>query len=160
NPHNLLVDNSGHIWLIDFQETRSSHILRDVAMLDSAIRFQLLTEGDATLEERNHLEESLLGGIEHFSEVEQLASSISTENQVLAKAYATVVHLRSLAYRLVAQNHHWATKNQEDDIREYYIALFYSALNTLQFFSLPSVQREHALLSASLLVDKLGLDNK
>ena len=136
NPHNLLVDNTGHIWLIDFQETHSSHILRDVAMLDSAVRFQLLTEGDATLEERKHLEESLFDSIKHFSEVEQLDSSILTENQVLAKAYATVVHLRCLAYRLVAQNQRWVTQNQEDDIREYYVALFYSALNTLQFFSL------------------------
>ncbi len=160
NPHNLLVDNTGHVWLIDFQETGSSHILRDVAMLDSAIRFQLLTEGDATLEERNHLEEALLESIQHFSEVEQLASSISIGNQVLAKAYATVVHLRRLAHRLVAQNQRLVTQNQDDDINEYYIALFYSALNTLQFFSLPPVQREHALLSASLLVDRLGLDSK
>lgn len=160
NPHNLLVDNTGHIWLIDFQETGSSHILRDVAMLDSAIRFQLLIEGDATLEERNYLEEVLLDGVQHFSEVEQLASSISIGNQKLAKAYATVVHLRRLAHRLVAQNQRLVTQNQDDDISEYYIALFYSALNTLQFFSLPSTQREHALLSASLLVDSLGLASK
>ncbi len=153
NPHNLLVDNTGYIWLIDFQGTGPSHILRDVAMLDSAVRFQLLTEDDATLEERLHMEEMLLDGIQHFSQVEQLASGFLTENQALAKAYATVVHLRRLSCQLVAQN-------QQDDISEYYIALFYTALNTLQFFSLPSRQREHALLSASLLADRLGLNNK
>ncbi len=153
NPHNLLVDNNGDIWLIDFQGTGPSHILRDVAMLDSAIRFQLLAEDDATLEERYHLEEVLLDGIQRFSQIEQLAPSISTGNQALMKAYATVVHLRSLAHRLVAQN-------RVDDISEYYTALFYTALNTLQFFTLSSRQREHALLSASLLVDRLGLDNK
>jgi len=38
--------------------------------------------------------------------------------------------------------------------------LLYSALNTLRFSSLQQIQLEHALLSASLLVDKLGLDNK
>jgi thiamine kinase-like enzyme len=150
NPHNLLVDNTGHIWLIDFQGTGPSHILRDVAMLDSAVRFQLLTADDATLEERLYMEEMLLEGVQHFSQVEQMVSSFSTENQALAKAYATVVHLRSLAHRLVAQN-------QSDDISEYYIALFYAALNTLQFFSLSFRQREHALLCASLLADRLGL---
>src|SRR5205814_944496 len=107
----------------------------------------------ATLEERLHMEEMLLDGIQHFSQVEQLASGFLTENQALAKAYATVVHLRRLSCQLVAQN-------QQDDISEYYIALFYTALNTLQFFSLSSRQREHALLSASLLADRLGFGSK
>ena len=47
--------------------------------------------------------------------------------------------------------------NPDDDISEYYIALLYIALNTLCYSSLPPVQREHALLSASLLADHLAL---
>ncbi len=147
NPYNLLVDNTGYMWLIDFQETGKSHFLRDVAMLDSAVRFQLLNTEEATLEERLHMEEALCS-IDRFSQVEQLAPKLSTENQSLAKAYATIVHLRRLACRLVEHN-------PSDDISEYYIALFYSALNTLQFFSLPLGLREHALLCASLLADRL-----
>lgn len=152
NPHNLLVDNTGHMWLIDFQETSQSHILRDVALLDSAVRFQLLPADQATLAERLHLEEALLDNIQPSNQVEQLATSFPTGNPALAKVYATVTHLHKLARGLVQQN-------PSDDIREYYIALFYTALNTLQFFSLPSVQREHALLSASLLADRLGLSS-
>jgi CheY-like chemotaxis protein len=147
NPYNLLVDNTGYMWLIDFQETGKSHFLRDVAMLDSTVRFQLLNTEEATLEERLHMEEALCS-IDRFSQVEQLAPKLSTENQSLAKAYATIVHLRRLACRLVEHN-------PSDDISEYYIALFYSALNTLQFFSLPLGLREHALLCASLLADRL-----
>lgn len=153
NPHNLLVDNAGHIWLIDFQGTGPGHILRDVAMLDSAIRFQILAENAASLEERLYMEEFLLDSLQNFSQVEQMSSSIPTENQALAKAYAVVVHLRRQAYRLVAQN-------QDSRLSEYYIALFFSALNTLQFFSLSSTQREHALLSASLLADRLDLSSR
>src|SRR5579863_10034928 len=138
NPHNLLVDNTGYMWLIDFQGTGKSHFLRDVAMLDTA---------EATLEERLHMEEALYS-IDHFSQVEQLATKLSAENQSLAKAYATIVHLRRLACQLVEHN-------PSDDISEYYIALFYSALNTLRFFSLPLELREHALLCASLLADRL-----
>ena len=149
NPHNLLVDSTGNVWLIDFQGTGPSHILRDVAMLDSAVRFQLLTAEEATLEERLQMEEALFS-IEHFSQVEQLAAKYSTETPALAKAYAIVVHLRSVARTLVKQN-------PRDDMSEYYIALFYNAMNTIRFLSLPSVQREHALLSASLLADRLGL---
>lgn len=150
NPHNLLVDNTGYIWLIDFQGTGLSHIFRDVTMLDSVIRFQLLSEGEASLEERLLMEEALLENVQHFSQVERLMDNFSTKNQALAKAYAVVAHLRCLAYRLVAQN-------EFNNINEYYIALFYTALNTLRFFSLSAGQREHALLCASLLADRLGL---
>ncbi len=157
NPHNLLVDNTGHIWLIDFQGTGLSHILRDVAMMDSAIRFQLLAENAASLEERYFLEEVLFGDIQRFSQVEQLADTIPTGNQEIAKAYATVVHLRRLAYRLIGLDQQ---SEIQGDISEYYIALFYTALNTLQFFSLSLTQREHALLSASLLADRLGFGHE
>jgi CheY-like chemotaxis protein len=152
NHHNLLVDSTGNMWMIDFQGTRPSHILRDVAILDSAIRFQLLTAEEATLKDRLQMEKALCG-IERFSQVEQLTIKLSPGNRALSKAYATIVHLRSLAHRLVEQN-------PSDDMREYFIALFYTALYTLRFSLLTSEQREHALLSASLLVDKLGLNNK
>lgn len=149
NRHNLLVDANSHTWLIDFQSVGQGHILRDVAQLDSEIRFFLLGLDDATLDERLEMEEALCS-IERFSQVRQLASSFSTENTALAKAYAVVVYLRSLAYKLVAQN-------PSDDIHEYYIALFYNAVNTIRFYSLSASQREHALLCASLLADRLGL---
>ena len=146
------MDKTGHVWLIDFQDTGKGHILRDVAILDSVVRFQLLTAQEATLEERLLMEESLCS-IEHFSQVKDLVDRFSPSNPELAKAYGTVVYLRGLASKLVE-------RNPSDDISEYYAALLYSALNTLRFSSLQQIQLEHALLSASLLVDKLGLDNK
>jgi CheY-like chemotaxis protein len=149
NQHNLLVDKTGHMWLIDFQRTGQGHILRDIAKLDTEVLFQLLTAEEATLDECLYMEE-VLCSIESFSQVEQLGTKLSTENQALAKAYSTVVHLRTLARKLVEQN-------PSDDISEYYIALFYNAVNTLRFYSLPSRQREHALLCASILADRLGL---
>lgn len=147
NPHNLLIDDSEHVWLIDFQETGPSHILRDVAMLDSALRFQLLRAEEATLDERLQMEEVLTNS-EYFNHMEQLPSTLPFENKAVAKVYAIIVHLRKLAHRLVEQN-------TSDNTDEYHIALFYTALNTLQFSSLAEVQREHVLLSASLLVDQL-----
>jgi hypothetical protein len=152
NQHNLLVDSTGHVWMIDFQETGQSHILRDLATLDSAVRFQLLTAEKATLRERLYIEQ-ILCVVERFSQIEQLPTTLSTRNQALVKAYATVVHLRTLAHRLVDHN-------PNGDMSEYYIALLYNALNTLQFSSLSQTQREHALLCASLLVDKLGLTSR
>jgi hypothetical protein len=67
------------------------------------------------------------------------------------KAYSIVVHLRNLARHIVKQN-------PNDDFNEYYAALLYNALNTVRFMTLEQEQREHALLSASLLASRLKLD--
>jgi len=148
NHHNLLIDTTRHTWLIDFQSTGSGHFLRDVAKLDTEIRLALLAPEEATLDERLCMEEALCG-IDRFSQVERLSTSFSTENRALARAYDIVVYLRTLARKLVVQN-------PSDDISEYYIALFYNAMNMLRFYG-PVVLREHALLSASILADRLGL---
>jgi hypothetical protein len=42
-----------------------------------------------------------------------------------------------------------------DEMREYYAALLYITMNTLSFSSLKVEQCEHALISASLLLDRL-----
>ncbi len=149
NLHNILVNKEGSTWLIDFQETRQTHILRDIAMLDAAIRFQLLEPADATLAERLQLEEALCR-LTSFSQVEQMNPCLFKTNPALEKAYTIVLHLRRLAYRLTMQH------NSSDTISEYYIALLFTALNTLQFSSLSLEQREHALICASLLVDRLA----
>jgi CheY-like chemotaxis protein len=149
NEHNILVDYAEHTWLIDFLFTGPGHILRDVVKLDSVVRFQLLLEGEATLDERLKMEEPLCS-LNRSSQVEQLVPDFPTENKALAKAYATSVHLRTIAYQLVDQN-------PSDDFSEYHIASLYHAMNIIRFFSLPNIQREHALLSASLLADNLGL---
>lgn len=147
NQRNLLIAGDGHVWMIDFQETTHSHILRDIARLDSIIRFQLLRPEEATLKERLQMEEALCS-IEHFSQVEQQENPFSKSNHALAKAYAIVMHLRKLAgiLRRLTPN---------DDMSEYYVALLYYAVNTLRFSQLSVDQREHALLSACLLAARL-----
>lgn len=145
NSHNILVDADGHTWLIDFFLTGRGHILRDVAQLDAVVRMELLEPTEATLDERLSMEETLLG-IDRFSQIDHLKTAFPTENPALAKAYATVVHLRGLARQLVAHN-------PSDDFSEYHIASLYQALHRIRF--LPKVQRDHALLSASLLAEKL-----
>ncbi len=149
NQFNILVDNSSGTWLIDFFRTGQGHILRDVSALDSVLRFQLLTAEEATLEERLKLER-VLCSIDRFSQLQELEDGFPTDNKALAKVYKVVLHLRKLARRLVGQN-------PDDDISELFIALLYQALNTLRFYDLPVKQREHALLSASLLVDRLKM---
>jgi len=150
NQHNLQVDRDGYIWMIDFQGTGQGHILRDLVALDSTVRFQLLTTSDATLQERLEMEQALCS-INHFNEVDLLDGGFQTSNLNLAKAYDITVHLRKLARHMVRHNHN-------DDFNEYYAALLFHALNTMRFTYLEQEQREHALLSASLLVKKLEIE--
>jgi len=147
NGDNVLVDTAGFSWLIDFECTGVGHILRDIAEMDTVVRFHFLAPEVANLEERLSMEE-MLCSVKRFSEVNALTSAFKTENKGLLKAYETVVYLRTLAQKLVAQN-------PSDDIGEYYVALFYYSVNAIRFYGWPSIQRQHALLSASLLADQL-----
>lgn len=151
NQHNILIDDSAHLWLIDFEKAGLSHILRDVATLDAIVRFQLLAPDEATLDERLEVEQ-VLCRVKGFRQVEHLNTRFSTPNRMLAKVYETVCELRQVAWWLVDQK-------PNDDMSEYYVALLFNALNTLQFSSLAPIQREHALLSASLLTETLDLNH-
>jgi hypothetical protein len=116
------------------------------------VRFQLLGPHEATLTERLAMEEAL-SQTRHFSQVKELVGKFTPENEYLEKAYMVVAHLRCQGQQLVSQN-------PSDDISEYSVALLYNALNMLRFRDLPVNQREHALLSASILADQLGLQKK
>jgi len=147
NADNILIDDNGQTYLVDFARTGPSHILRDIAALDAMVRLRLLPTSEATLKERLRMEEALCDA-ERFSEIGQSAKGFldSTENPSVIKAFSAAIHLRSLARQLVADN-------PRDDISELYVALFYYALDSLQVKSLSQVQRDHALLSASLLYE-------
>jgi len=85
NKNNIFVDKSGYTYLIDFGRTGFNHILRDIAMLDCVIRFQLLSTEDATFDERLEMEGALCS-ISRFSEVDHLKKGFSTSNVALLKA--------------------------------------------------------------------------
>lgn len=149
NDQNILVDGEGHCWLIDFQSTGPGHILRDIVQLDAVIRVRLLAPGEASLEERLALEEAL-NAVGAFSQMTELAARPPAGNQAVLKAFAACAHLRALAARLVRSN-------PNPEVSEYYAGSLYCTLNMIRFRSLPVIQREHALLSASLLTERLRI---
>jgi CheY-like chemotaxis protein len=147
NASNILVDKDHHSWLIDFGATGIGHILEDFIELDSIIRFQLLTANDASLEERLYLEESFLS-IKNFNQAELSDILFETNNQKLYKAFRTILHLYTLINNF--------SPNKKANIDEYYLTLLFYSLNTIRFQNLELVQRQHALLCASLLSEKLN----
>lgn len=152
NESNILLDNSGRTWLIDFRDTGKGHVFRDLAKLDTVVRLDLLITEDATLEDRLALENALLT-IDDFSNLSQIPTSLQASNPSVIKAFEVAFHLRKLARDIVA--HH-----QSGDYTEYNTALYYQALHALTFKSLSPIQREHALLSACLLKERITLREK
>ncbi len=147
NASNIFVDSDRHAWLIDFGCTGPGHILRDVAELDSMVRFQLLSGESATLEERLLLEESL--NKIHLTNIAETPIEFETDNAALAKAFHVTLHLRALAAKLISPH-------RDTDMSEYQVALLYYAINTIRFYALDTVQRQHALVSSSLLADRVS----
>jgi len=143
NGQNILVDEEGKAWLIDFRMTGPSHIMRDLVFLDVVVRTQYT---DATLAERLQLEEVLLQ-TDTYNDVAKLPTSLSGADETLQKAYQVSRHLRHIA----------STVTQTADMRDYHLATFFTALNQVRFFQLPKHVREHSALIASLITSKYDL---
>jgi CheY-like chemotaxis protein len=147
NGTNILVDGEGKAWLIDFFKTGCGPALRDLAELESVVKFELLQTGD--LLARYALEKASLWqrSLKHPIQVE--SPSHPTE---LDKAAAAIQQLRALACDIA----------DTDDSREYYIGFLFYALKEMAGFT-PRVGEEkhfgvsqyHALLSAAMVCEGL-----
>jgi hypothetical protein len=144
---NVLVGDGQWRWLINFGRTGTGHLLRDLACLDSFVRFQLLTERDATLAERLRLEESLCAAA-GFGRSESQPLSLVSENPAVCKAHDVALHLRGLARTF--------SPSAADDFGEYDVPLFYYALDFARHLNRTLVQMQHSLISASLTAERLG----
>ena len=142
NGTNVLVDESGNTWLIDFYGTNWKHCLWDLTQLETVIKFRL-TLG-ANLGELYSFEEALLSPTE-FGEI---ITPPSGATESLSKAVEVISHLRNIAEKEVEPR-----KNQ----KEYYAALFYHTINLLRLHRLIKrrITKNHVLLSASMLYEKV-----
>lgn len=144
---NILVDKSNKPWLIDFGNTKLGHILCDFIVLDSAIRFHLLSTEQASLKERIYLE-TALSKIGNAAQLADAADSFQSDNQYISKTFSTILRLRAIALQLLP--------NLRSDFSEYQLSLLLYALSSIRFTStLETAQRQHALLSACLLAENL-----
>jgi len=137
---NILVDADGHFWLIDFARVAESHALRDFAELETDIKFNLLSVVD--LEALLPLEQALLAPAD-FQEAPPVTS---LANDRLDHTYRVVSALRRIASELI---------DLAGDMREYYQALFIHTLNIMRLRHISAEKKEHALLSAALICQRL-----
>lgn len=140
HSRNILVDDSGRGWLIDFARTGEGHILRDFIELESDIKFALLDETDIptlcgfelALLSPNRLAETL-----HFGDL--------FDRDPLRKAFEVIRGLRKLASGFYPGA----------DMREYYQALLYQTLNVMRLQHIGPLKKRHALLAAALTCERL-----
>jgi CheY-like chemotaxis protein len=146
HSRNVLVDNSGNGWFIDFARARKSHVLRDFVELETDIKFALLPVTDLNV--LLPFEQALL---EPVTLQQPLPDRLFDDNE-LQKAYLAVREIRLLAYQLIAA---------DLDMAEYYQALLYHTLNVVRLG--PSNSRDfdkerdrrHPLMAAALICERL-----
>lgn len=149
NAKNILMNQTGDCWLIDFYRTYRSHILRDFVVLETDLKFRLMP----TLTPSAFLEiEQTLARLEHPQDGIALDADLPVYAQ---KAAVVIVDLRAEAWRLLD-----TTKEAWQIQREYLISLLMATLNVLRlrhFKEEPELQprRELALLSAAVICDQL-----
>lgn len=145
NGNNVLIDANDFTWLIDFYRTSKGHILRDFIELETTVKFELINVSD--IKAIYEMETALLKP-SHFEEL--LEFSNSSHNDELAKAFSVIKTLRSLAHDQIRPS---------NDMREYYVGLFYQTLNLLRYYWImrkrPKARRRYILLSASMLCKRL-----
>jgi len=147
NGTNILVDREGKAWLIDFFKTGWGPALRDLAELESVVKFELLQTED--LLARYALERASLRP-RSFQHPIQLESPLRLAE--LDKAAAVIQQLRALACDVA----------DSEDPREYYVGFLFYALKEMAGFTprageeeRVSVSQYHALLSAAMVCEVL-----
>lgn len=149
NESNVLVDQGSNCWLIDFLNTGPAHVLRDFALMDTAIRVTLLGPSEATLAEREEMELAVAAARE-LDENDNLRSDFTSENPAVRKAFNASLVIRSLAARVTQ-------KRNFSELPDFDVATMFYGLNLIRFMHLGAVQREHGLLSAAMSAERLGL---
>lgn len=151
NAGNMLINESGQCWLIDFYRTYPSHILRDLVVLETDLKFRVMMDA-LTPGEFTELEQSLirLAPGDVFQPSPTLSASARKAGEVIAG-------LRGLAWDLLDWNLGASSIAVQ---REYLASLLMATLNVLRlrhFKEDPVLQprRKHGLLSAALICQRL-----
>ncbi len=150
---NILINDAGECWLIDFYRTRKSHILRDVAKMEVDIKFTLLPV--LSLEEYCRFERALLQTI-NPSKGNYLRVSGSPP---IRKTAEVLAGLRNEAWLLLGGQRAGPARQAQLQY-EYLFSLLMTTLNVLRLRHYKEnldlqPYRERALLSAALICEKL-----
>ncbi len=147
---NVMVDEAGKCWLIDFYRTEKSHILRDFVILETDIKYRLLPEMK-TLEFLK-LEKALLDA-DRNGRPPQLEPAAGND---ACKAALVIHELRRMAYEFAKP----VPRNDLAEVRrEHLVSLLMATLNVARLRHVAEARKIQAMHSAVLLcaeLDKLA----
>jgi anti-anti-sigma factor len=144
NMKNVLMDETTNLWLIDFAETRYSHILRDIVKLEAVIKGEMVPlDSRDTLADLVRMDVPFLSA-RALSEIPELQDTRG--NPELEKAFRVVQSLRQQADRITPG---------DDDIAQYYLGLLPYTLNLLSYSSVNAYQKEYGWIASSLICQRL-----
>ncbi len=141
HSNNIFVDEHQQVWLIDFGRTGKGHAWRDFIELETDIKFTLLKTVDLTA--LYHFEVALLLP-ERLDDL--LAQPEHTTDPDIHKAFQVISTLRRMAVDVI---------KYDSDALPYYQGLFYQTLNVIRLKKIDAQKKQHALLSAALICERL-----
>ena len=144
NMKNVLMDETKNMWLIDFADTRYSHILRDIIKLEAVIKGEMVpVNSRRTLEDLSKMDKVFLSA-RSLSDIPPLPETI--DDPAMKKAFLVVQELRRHANRITLE---------DDDITQYYLGLLPYTLNLLSYVSVNEYQKEYGWIASSLICQRL-----
>ncbi|AXV39836.1 anti-sigma factor antagonist [Methanobacterium sp. BAmetb5] len=151
NLRNVLLDDDLNIWLIDFAATHYSHILRDVAKLETAFKLECVDiNSPEKLRYMLKLEERFLNA-RNLSDIPHLPldspdTQLNFDNRDIIKAFQCIRRVRKYGNMITLL---------DEDISQYLLGLLSYHLSSISFRSLNDYEREYAWISASLICNRL-----
>jgi hypothetical protein len=139
HTRNILVDDEEQCWLVDFARVTQGHALRDFAELESDLKFQIMPVGDLAL--LADMEQTLVQPTQWHTPPPALPLG-----HPLAHWQQVIAALRQIAAQQLAL---------DGDMQDYYMALFWHTLNIVRLRQVEPARKRHALLSASVLAERL-----
>lgn len=142
---NILVSEGGNCWLIDFYRTYPSHILRDFVIMETDIKYRLMPLLPPV---------SFMALEEYLLQVPGQPSPLTLDALAppAQKAAVVIQFLRKTGGEFVQR----PGKKAVECLQEYWLSLLMATLNVVRLRHIEEVQKRLALLSASLICEKVG----
>jgi CheY-like chemotaxis protein len=138
--HNVLVDR-GETWLIDFAKTTQGPIFQDYISLETFIKLFFVPGKDWRI--YYEWEKDLVNCEDLSNAILRIALE---QHSGIAKAHQAIMRIRQLAL----------ANATPDMIKAYLVGLFFNAIKYLTLTGLLPVERDHALISAAVIAERLN----
>jgi hypothetical protein len=151
NGGNIFVDEGGRPWLIDFFKSGWGPVLRDLAELESVVKFELIETRN--LRALLDFEQAILRPTRFDQPLFSTRDLQGKGAAELRRALAVISTLRRLAQRL---GDAWSTAEYDVGLLYYALKILTQRGNTPQEQERYPVRARHALFSAAMLCIKLA----